>query len=80
MADEPLLSAEEMECLDHLAKAAGLGFRIIGRDGSCTEQDAGEWAHDIHVLQDRIMSQAAARAYPERFRPLGGRIPNRQSK
>lgn len=33
--------------------------------------DRAEVAHEIHAIQHRIMSQAAARAYPDRYRLMG---------
>jgi hypothetical protein len=65
------LSEIELEALDHLGKAAGLIRKAIG-GGPCADSDWREAAHMIHNLQAFVMSQAAVRAYPERFRPLGG--------
>lgn len=76
-----LLTDEEHECLEALAKAANLGFKIIKMGGvlsrqqtrtSCDGHDADEWAHHIHLCQQTILAQAAARAFPERYRLLGG--------
>ena len=69
-ADE-LLTPDEFEAMDLLGKAAGVIRRIIG-DGNQAVYDWGEAADKIHQLQSMVMAQAAARAYPERFRPLGG--------
>lgn len=41
---------------------------------SCVENDWAEVAAAFHVIQRYIMSNAAARAYPELCRPLGGII------
>lgn len=74
MIDDPcLLTAEEHDAVDHLGAAARILARITnptGRHGG-----AGDWAEAaaaIHALQNMILRQAAARAYPDRYRPLGG--------
>lgn len=43
---------------------------IIG-DGPQAENDWGEAAFHIHAIQRMIMSQAAARSYPDMYRLLG---------
>lgn len=40
--------------------------------GEAQDQDLREIAHLIHSIQGRILGQAAARAYPGLYRPLGG--------
>ncbi len=44
---------------------------VVG-NGSSREGDLAELATDIHHIQERILAQAAARAYPDRYRLLGG--------
>lgn len=80
---QPLLTDDEHACMDALAKAASLGFKVIGSGpsqgahrGSITESavkwDGAEWAFRIHACQQMILAQAAARAFPEKYRLLGG--------
>lgn len=49
--------------------------KIVG-DGPSRSGDMRELVAHIHAIQQAIMSQAAARAYPEQFRPLGGTLRN----
>ena len=67
------LTPEELEAMDLIGTFAGKLRKIIG-DGPCAKGDWAEAADKIHQLQTLIMAQAAVRAYPEMFRPLGGRI------
>lgn len=46
---------------------------IVG-DGTSREADLAELATDIHRIQERILAQAAARAYPKAYRLLGETI------
>lgn len=62
-----LLTPMERDCLTHIRRAAGLFRKICGGQ-------SGDWveaAAHIHALQQMVMSQAAARAYPAEFRLLG---------
>ena len=70
-----LLSDDELEALELTAKLANKIRKII-KDGG-TDQSEFDWAEaaaKIHDIQHMLMAQAAVRAYPERFRGLGGRI------
>jgi hypothetical protein len=66
-----LLSEDELLAMEQLGTVAGTIRRIIGT-GSQAGYDWGEAADKIHQLQAMVMAQAAARAYPDQFRPLGG--------
>lgn len=66
-----LLTEEELEALRLSGKLAERMRRIIG-DGPTASHDWSEIAQCIHALQHAIMAQAAARAYPNEFRLLGG--------
>jgi hypothetical protein len=66
-----LLTAEEHEAMDATASLYRKLAKIIG-SGAAEEGDLNEVAFHIHGLQHMILSQAAARAYPDRYRPLGG--------
>jgi len=74
VAGEQLLTGDELEFLDLLAKSANLFRRITG-GGTQANNDWAEAADKIHQLQTTVMSQAAARAYPEKFRLLGNTMP-----
>lgn len=58
---------------------AGLLFQLLANDivgdGPTREADLAELTAAIHVIQRAVMSQAAARAYPGQYRPLGEVIP-----
>lgn len=66
---EPL-TVDEHEACDLLGKAAALYTQIVGH-GPSRSMDLAEFHHHIHVCQQAVMSQAAARAYPHRYRLLG---------
>lgn len=68
-----LLTTQELEAMDMTAQLANKIHEIIG-DGPTASADWSEAAAEIHVIQHRIMAQAAARAYPERFRLMGRTI------
>jgi hypothetical protein len=59
--------------MDLTAELANAFGRIVGRERT-RMHDLAEAVHHIHALQHTIMAQAAARAYPERFRLLGGTL------
>lgn len=65
-----LLTENEHEALSHLGRAAN-SIRLMLGDGPLADNDWSEAAADIHRLQHMVMAQAAARAYPDRYR-LGG--------
>lgn len=71
---EGLLSEDELEAMELSAKLAKKVRRIIGDGSDQAQYDWVEAAHRIHSIQHSIMAQAASRAYPERFRQLGGRV------
>ncbi len=73
MADAPLLTDLEQEAISACGHVAGMLKKIIG-DGPQAEGDWREAVHVIHYLQAMIMAQAASRAYPDRYRPLGGYV------
>ena len=58
---------------------SGLLFQLLANDivghGPTREADLTELTTAIHVIQRAVMAQAAARAYPGQYRPLGEVIP-----
>lgn len=71
------LTDHEHRALDLTAELTNLVTgRIIG--GTSVTQprigDVGEFVGHIHAIQHMILAQAAARAYPERYRLLGYKI------
>lgn len=69
---DPLLTDSEQAALDLAAQLWNtLSGEIIG-DGPSGHGDRVEIVAHIHAIQHAVMAQAAARAYPERFRLLGG--------
>lgn len=62
-----LLTDLELEAMDLSAKLANKVKEMIGS----ASPDWSEAALHIHGIQNMILSQAAARAYPDRFRLLG---------
>lgn len=70
MAGENLLTDLELEALETTGLLARQLRSIIGT-GPTAQADWSEAAAEIHVIQHRIMAQAAARAMPNRFRLMG---------
>ncbi len=72
-----LLTRREHALIEKLGECAGEFNAIIGT--SCTRTpDLEEVFAGIHHLQQAVMSQAAARAYPIRYRLLGGLVKDRK--
>lgn len=71
-----LLTDEELRAMDLTADLMGSIRKVIyteDHDPAIAEDDCTEVINHIHALQHIILSQAASRAYPHRFRPLGRR-------
>lgn len=66
-----LLTAAEHEIVDLAGQLWNKLCKVVG-DGNSRESDLGEAVVHIHAIQQFVLSQAAARAYPDRYRPLGG--------
>lgn len=71
-ASEPL-TPEEHQALQLTADLWNLLNRIVGNDRS-RAGDLAEVASHIHNIQHAVLAQAAARAYPDRYRLLGGTV------
>jgi hypothetical protein len=70
---DDLLTPLEHRALALTGELAGLFGEIVGQDQS-RYGDLAEIVSAIHILQRYVMSQAAARAFPDLYRPLGGTI------
>lgn len=66
----PLLTAEEHEAMELTVKLWEKLVKIVGQ-GSGRRQALGELGNALHVVQRMIGGQAAARAYPSKYRLLG---------
>lgn len=70
-----LLTEAEHRAMDLTAELWNLLCKdVIGR-GPSRAGDLRELIGHIHAIQHTVMSQAAARAYPDRYRLLGGEAP-----
>ncbi len=65
------LTDAELRAMDLSAELMNLIAGEIVTDGPARERDVNEAALRIHSIQQMIMSQAAARSHPGRFRLLG---------
>lgn len=70
----PALTTDELHAIDLTVDLWNTLVGIVGRDES-RAGDLAELAGHIHVIQRSVMAQAAARAYPDKFRLLGEVIP-----
>jgi hypothetical protein len=70
-AGASLLTADEHEAIDLTGRLANLMDRIVG-EGQTRTADLNEVVQRIQAIQHMILAQAAARAYPDRYRLLGG--------
>ena len=65
-----LLTEDEHQAVSLLADLWNVLCKVVG-NGPSRRADMAEIAQHIHVLQSGVLSQAAARAYPDRYRLLG---------
>lgn len=68
-----LLTDTELRAIDYTAALWHELGEIVG-PGPSRAGDLRELVVHIHAIQHAVMSQAAARAYPDRFRLLGGTL------
>jgi hypothetical protein len=66
-----LLTDAEHALLGMLASAMEVYARDVVVGGRTYERDVAEFAVALHVLQNMVLAQAAARAYPRRYRLAG---------
>jgi hypothetical protein len=69
-----LLTAAEHHAMDLTVELVNLVCRDIVGHGRTRTGDINELVGDVHAVQRTILKQAAARAYPDRYRLLGGEI------
>lgn len=68
---QELLTVHEMRAIELTAELSKLVIgQVIGQQDA-RAADVAEFVGHIHVIQRMIMSQAAARAYPDKLRLLG---------
>lgn len=72
-----LLTGDEMRALDLTTDLYDAILPIVG-SGETRGGDMEEFISLIHAIQNKIMAQAAARAYPSIFRLLGGSHPRKK--
>lgn len=77
--DAGLLTPDEHKAIDQAAELNTLIQKIIG-SGPNSKSDKQEMELYIHLIQNMIMSQAAARAYPKMYRLLGKSITKTEDK
>lgn len=65
-----LLTPNEQEAISLAGRLAGLFSAIIG-DAHTREDDTREVVHHVHAIQNAVLAQAAARAYPDTYRLMG---------
>lgn len=73
-----ILTDEEHELVEMLGQCANRFAKVIGH-GPTSSHDYGEVVDKIHQLQSMVLSQAAARWFPSRYRLLGETLAERAS-
>jgi hypothetical protein len=68
-----LLTFDEHSVLEDLGALAGRLVALVDV-GPSRDGDVAELCHHVHALQNAVLAQAAARAYPSRYRLLGGEV------
>jgi len=74
MAAVELLSEAEHLAMNMIADLVNLVVREVIGTGASRDCDINEFCAAVHVVQNFILSQAAARAYPTRYRLSGRRV------
>lgn len=70
---QTILPADILQAIAKTDELAGMLRRLCGK-GVMADHDWAEFANLIHSIQARLIAQIAARAFPDRFRPLGETI------
>ena len=68
------LTAAEHRVVELLGEAMSLYATKVVGDGRTRTPDVHEFGASIHALQNAVLAQAAARAYPDRYRLAGGSV------
>jgi hypothetical protein len=68
-----LLTDDERKAIADTAQLWNLLGTIVGH-GPTRVEDLNDLCTHIHAIQRTVMKQAAARAYPDRYRLLGGTV------
>ena len=76
-AERHLLTEAEQAAVTATADLWRMLGGIVG-DGPTRDADLRELIVHIHAIQQAVMSQAAARAYPDTYRRLGETIETRE--
>lgn len=74
-----LLTDDEHRAVQLAGELWNLLCRIVDH-GSTRAADLREIVAHVHAIQHAVMSQAAARAYPDQYRLLGGRVATTQTE
>lgn len=73
-----LMTPAEHRAMDLTVELVNLICHDIIGHGPTRTGDINELVGDIHAVQRTILKQAAARAYPDRYRLLGGEVGMRE--
>lgn len=75
-ATPPFLTPAEHQAVDLTGQLWNLLVSIVG-DDPARKGDLRELSVHVHGIQNAVLAQAAARAYPGRYRLLGKTLPPR---
>lgn len=67
------MTPQEHDAVERAARLFDAVSSLIG-DAATASGDRQELAIHIHAIQNMVLAQAAARAYPEKYRLMGGRV------
>jgi hypothetical protein len=70
MANDELLTTLEESFINKAGELMNL-YKLICGHSATRQADMAEMCGHIHVIQQAVMAQAAARAYPELYRLAG---------
>lgn len=76
-AEQPagLLTEAEHRAIRQAGDLWNTLVEIVNAGGANTaDEDCRELVVHVHAIQHAVMAQAAARAYPDTYRPLGGTL------
>lgn len=72
--DTDLLTEAERQAVALTAALWNLLAADVVGHGRSRPGDLAELGHHVHAIQQAVLSQAAARAYPDLYRLLGGEL------